>query len=32
MSELRHHGGEVLERVARGESVIVTRDGRKSPS
>lgn len=25
--ELRNHGGEVLDRVARGESVIVTRDG-----
>ncbi|MDQ6656725.1 MAG: type II toxin-antitoxin system prevent-host-death family antitoxin [Actinomycetota bacterium] len=40
--ELRNHGGEVLDRVARGEAVIVTRDGvevaelrprpRKSPS
>lgn len=27
MRELRNHGGEVLDRVARGESVIVTRDG-----
>jgi prevent-host-death family protein len=26
--ELRNKGGEVLERVARGEHVIVTRDGR----
>ena len=25
--ELRNHGGEVLERVARGESLVVTRDG-----
>ena len=25
--ELRNHGGEVLDRVARGETVIVTRDG-----
>jgi prevent-host-death family protein len=25
--ELRNHGGEVLDRVARGEAVIVTRDG-----
>jgi prevent-host-death family protein len=25
--DLRNHGGEVLDRVARGESVIVTRDG-----
>jgi prevent-host-death family protein len=25
--ELRNHGGEVLERVARGESLRVTRDG-----
>jgi prevent-host-death family protein len=25
--ELRNHGGEVLDRVARGESMIVTRDG-----
>jgi prevent-host-death family protein len=25
--ELRNHGGEVLERVARGESLMVTRDG-----
>jgi prevent-host-death family protein len=25
--ELRNHGGEVLNRVARGESVIVSRDG-----
>lgn len=40
--ELRNHGGEVLDRVALGEAVIVTRDGaevaelrprsRKSPS
>lgn len=26
--ELRNHGGEVVDRVARGETVIVTRDGR----
>lgn len=26
--DLRNRGGEVLERVARGESVIVTKDGR----
>jgi prevent-host-death family protein len=25
--ELRNHGGDVLERVARGESLVVTRDG-----
>nr|NLD41652.1 type II toxin-antitoxin system prevent-host-death family antitoxin [Actinomycetales bacterium] len=25
--ELRNHGGEVLDRVARGESMVVTRDG-----
>jgi len=25
--ELRNHGGEVLNRVSRGESLIVTRDG-----
>lgn len=25
--ELRNHGGDVLERVARGESLTVTRDG-----
>lgn len=25
--ELRNHGGEILERVARGESLTVTRDG-----
>jgi prevent-host-death family protein len=25
--ELRNHGGDVLDRVARGESLIVTRDG-----
>ncbi|MGM7777039.1 type II toxin-antitoxin system Phd/YefM family antitoxin [Arthrobacter sp. KNU-44] len=25
--ELRNHGGEVLERVAHGETLIVTRDG-----
>jgi len=25
--ELRNHGGEVLDRVARGEALIVTRDG-----
>lgn len=27
MRELRNHGGEILDRVARGESLIVTRDG-----
>ena len=27
MRELRNNGGEVLDRVARGERVIVTRDG-----
>jgi prevent-host-death family protein len=26
--ELRNHGGEILDRVADGESLIVTRDGR----
>lgn len=25
--DLRNHGGDVLERVVRGESIIVTRDG-----
>jgi len=25
--ELRNHGGEVLDRVMRGESLVVTRDG-----
>lgn len=25
--ELRNHGGEVLDRVVRGESLVVTRDG-----
>jgi antitoxin (DNA-binding transcriptional repressor) of toxin-antitoxin stability system len=25
--DLRNHGGEILDRVARGEAVIVTRDG-----
>jgi prevent-host-death family protein len=25
--ELRNHGGEVLDRVARGETLVVTRDG-----
>ncbi|WP_285727832.1 type II toxin-antitoxin system Phd/YefM family antitoxin [Psychromicrobium xiongbiense] len=25
--ELRNHGGEILQRVAHGESLIVTRDG-----
>lgn len=25
--ELRNHGGDVLDRVARGESLVVTRDG-----
>ena len=28
MRDLRNRGGEVLDRVERGESVIVTRDGR----
>ncbi|MDT5291362.1 MAG: hypothetical protein QOF88_6251 [Mycobacterium sp.] len=28
MRELRNNGGDVLDRVERGESVIVTRDGR----
>ncbi len=28
MRDLRNKGGEVLDRVERGESVIVTRDGR----
>lgn len=27
MRELRNHGGDVLTRVERGESVVVTRDG-----
>lgn len=27
MRDLRNHGGEVLDRVARGEDVIITRDG-----
>ena len=27
MRELRNHGGDVLDRVARGESLVVTRDG-----
>jgi len=27
--DLRNHGGEVLDRVARGETVVVTRDGAK---
>lgn len=27
MRELRNHGGEVLDRVATGEAVVVTRDG-----
>jgi prevent-host-death family protein len=27
--ELRNHGGEVIERVERGERVTVTRDGRQ---
>jgi prevent-host-death family protein len=26
--ELRHRGGDVVDRVARGEHVVVTRDGR----
>jgi antitoxin (DNA-binding transcriptional repressor) of toxin-antitoxin stability system len=26
--DLRNHGGDVLERVARGETVLVTKDGR----
>jgi prevent-host-death family protein len=25
--ELRNHGGDVLDRVARGETIVVTRDG-----
>ena len=25
--DLRNHGGDVLDRVARGESIVVTRDG-----
>lgn len=25
--ELRNHGGEILDRVARGEQLVVTRDG-----
>jgi prevent-host-death family protein len=25
--DLRNHGGEVLDRVARGEAIVVTRDG-----
>ena len=28
MRELRNHGGEILDRVAAGEGVTVTRDGR----
>lgn len=28
MRDLRNHGGAVLERVARGETVVVTKDGR----
>ncbi len=27
--DLRNHGGEVLDRVSRGETVVVTRDGRE---
>lgn len=27
VGELRNHGGEVLDRVVRGETLIVTRDG-----
>ncbi|CAN5354913.1 hypothetical protein BH24ACT9_BH24ACT9_05750 [soil metagenome] len=27
MRDLRNHGGEVLDRVARGEALVVTRDG-----
>ncbi|MFH5878813.1 type II toxin-antitoxin system Phd/YefM family antitoxin [Arthrobacter sp. NA-172] len=30
--ELRNQGGEVLERVARGEMLIVTRDGHEWPT
>jgi len=26
--DLRNHGGDILDRVARGEALIVTRDGR----
>jgi hypothetical protein len=32
VSDLRNHGGEVLERVERGETMVVTRDGRPSPN
>lgn len=28
MRELRNHGGDVVERVIRGESVTITRDGK----
>lgn len=28
MRDLRNHGGEVVERVAHGERVVITRDGR----
>ena len=28
MRDLRNHGGEVLDRVERGERVVITRDGR----
>ena len=27
--DLRNHGGEVLDRVARGEKITITRDGRR---
>ena len=27
--ELRNHGGDVLDRVARGERITITRDGRR---
>lgn len=29
MRDLRNHGGDVLDRVARGETLVVTRDGRE---
>jgi prevent-host-death family protein len=27
--DLRNHGGEVIDRVARGEQLVITRDGRR---
>lgn len=27
--DLRNHGGDVLDRVARGERILITRDGRR---